>query len=319
MLSNADLVLTLGVKDLYFHLSKRDSGFFSRSSKLITRSDCQIIRVDIEGVSTNSWVTEYGRLTPVTTYIGARPTAAVSVLLNLCKKESSVDRKEKIMDRTSLLSEKSRELRKKWIETAFVSLKQRPLAYPALSFISWELVREKDWVLAFPGYSSRGINSWLRKIWSITKYHQYPGRGEGTGTGTGQAIGVALANRGRLCIDFQPDGDLLYSSSALWTAAHSKIPLLVVMLNNRSYHNDEEHNRFISEERGRSDESSRIGIKLEDPAIDFAKLAGSFGIRASSAVDDTDALRQELSKGISVVERGEPYLIDVLIQSDLRG
>ena len=272
MLSNADLVLTLGVKDLYFHLSKRDSGFFARSSKLITRSDCQIIRIDLEEVSTSSWVTEYGRLTPATHYIGARPTAAISVLLNLCRKQASGDHRGKIMDRISFLSEKSGELRKKWMETANVYMKQRPVAYPALSVISWELVREKDWVLAFPGYSSRGINSWLRRIWSITKYHQYPGRGEGTGTGTGQAIGVALANRGRLCIDFQPDGDLLYSSSSLWTAAHSKIPLLVVMLNNRSYHNDEEHNRFISEERGRSNESSRIGSVWRIPTLTLPSL-----------------------------------------------
>ena len=155
-----------------------------------------------------------------------------------------------MMDRISFLSEKSSESRKKWMETGSASLNQRPLSYQALSLITWELVREKDWVIAFPGYSSRGINSWLRRILEHNQVPPVPGKGEGTGTGTGQAIGVALANRGRLCIDFQPDGDLLYSSSALWTAAHSKIPLLVVMLNNRSDDNDEEHNRFISEERG---------------------------------------------------------------------
>jgi len=194
-------------------------------------------------------------------------------------------------------------------------LKNRPLKYSGLTQVAWEAVSDQDWVLAFPGYSSRGINSWVRRLWKISSFHQYPGRGEGTGTGTGQAIGVALANRGRICLDLQPDGDLLYSASALWTVANLEVPLLIVMLNDRSYHNDEEHNKFISEERCRSLESTRTGIKLESPEVDYALLARSFGIEASDRVDNAIEFREQLSKGVSVVEAGRPYLIDVAIQS----
>lgn len=315
MLSKADVVLTLGVKDLFFHLAKRDGSFFSRASKLVVKPECKVIRVDMEGLTTNSWVTEYGRLTPSSKYIASPPPVAVETLLDLCRKEISESRNERrIRERSADIESRSRDLRRKWLDSAISTLNDKPLKYSAVALIAKELAEGSDWVLAFPGYSSRGMNSWLRRLWDIRRYYQYPGRGEGTGTGTGQALGVALANKGRLCIDFQPDGDLLYSASSLWTASHSRIPILVIMMNDRSYHNDEEHNRFISRERGRSEESSRIGIKIEDPGVDFSSLANSYGIGASGLVQDADGLRLALKNGISEVQSGKPYLVDVLSQ-----
>ncbi len=72
----------------------------------------------------------------------------------------------------------------------------------------------------------------------------------------GAAVGVALAHKGtgRLVPDIQPDGDFLMTPQALWTAVNSKIPLLIVMYNNRSYYNSENHSRSIARERGRSEE-----------------------------------------------------------------
>ena len=314
-LAEADVVLALGVKDLYFHLARRDAGFYSRLSTLMIRPDCEIIRIDLEGFYQKSWVSEYGRLTPTSLYIPARPDAAVVTLLELCRKElQSLDQDHEIKARISVIKDRYFELRKKWRDIVSNSLNKHPPGYPALAAIAWETLRDKDWVLAFPGYSMRGINAWLRRTWEITRCYQYPGRGEGTGTGTGQALGVALANVGKFCIDFQPDGDLLYSASSLWTAAHCKIPLLIIMMNDRSYHNDEEHNKFISMERNRSEESSKIGIRIEEPNVDFGQMARSFGIGSSGVVDTANSLREALKEGASVVSKGRPYLVDVLVQ-----
>ena len=64
--------------------------------------------------------------------------------------------------------------------------------------------------------------------------------GEGIGYGAPAAAGAALANRkyGRLTVNIQDDGDLMYAPGYLWTAAHHKIPLLSVMHNNRAYHQE---------------------------------------------------------------------------------
>ena len=70
-----------------------------------------------------------------------------------------------------------------------------------------------------------------------------PGKSLGTATQIGISLGVALAHREqrRLVVDIQPDGDLMFDAGALWVAAKHRIPMLVVMYNNRAYYNDWEH------------------------------------------------------------------------------
>jgi thiamine pyrophosphate-dependent acetolactate synthase large subunit-like protein len=55
------------------------------------------------------------------------------------------------------------------------------------------------------------------------------------------SVGAALANRkhGRISINFQRDGDLMYLPGVLWTAAHHWIPMLTVMHNNHVYNTEE--------------------------------------------------------------------------------
>ena len=77
------------------------------------------------------------------------------------------------------------------------------------------------------------------------------GRGGGVGYGLPSSIGSALGfkDSGRLCVSILGDGDFLMTSNALWTAAKYQIPLLVVVLNNRSYYNDEEHQERMARAR----------------------------------------------------------------------
>ncbi len=56
------------------------------------------------------------------------------------------------------------------------------------------------------------------------------------------------------------------------------IPLLIVMFIDRSYYNDEDHQILIAKARGRPVERSGNGLRMDDPPVDFAGLAGSFGI-----------------------------------------
>ena len=137
-----------------------------------------------------------------------------------------------------------------------------PIAFPFLAQQVWEAVRGYDWVL-----TDNGLNGWARRLWDITHPYQYHDSRGGLGNGLGRSLGVTLANRGkgRLCVDFQADGDLLYTATGLWTAAHHRIPLLVVMYNNRSYYNDEVHQAEIARHRGRPVENRVVGIRIENP------------------------------------------------------
>ena len=65
-------------------------------------------------------------------------------------------------------------------------------------------------------------------------YLGYDG-GAGIGSGPGMAVGSALALRGsgRLPVAVLGDGDFLMGATAIWTAAHHGVPMLVIVANNR--------------------------------------------------------------------------------------
>jgi thiamine pyrophosphate-dependent acetolactate synthase large subunit-like protein len=162
------------------------------------------------------------------------------------------------------------------------------------------------------------LRGWARRLWRIDQPYQYTGSagGAGLGYGIGASLGVGLAHKGsgRIVLNLQPDGDMLYSSSALYTAAHEKLPLLMVMLNNHSYYNSEEHGLRMAEQRGRPASRAGIGTRPEGPAVDFAALARSFGIASAGPVASVAELPAALATAVEAVAAGEPYLLDVLTE-----
>jgi len=129
------------------------------------------------------------------------------------------------------------------------------------------------------------------------------------------AIGAALAyrNSAKICVDIQSDGDLLMTAGALYTAAHHKIPLLIVMHNNQSFYNSEEHNIQIAKFRSRPVENAGIGTHVDNPAVDFKKVAEGFGVFAVGPVRRAEELRPALEKALAVVKnKKRPALVDVI-------
>ena len=128
------------------------------------------------------------------------------------------------------------------------------------------------------------------------------------------SVGAALGHKeaGRLAVNFQRDGDLMFYPGALWTAAHHNIPLLSVMHNNRAYHAETMIVQRTAAERRRGlDGSSRIGTVMDDPAIDFSGLAKSLGVWSTDTITDPKDLAPALKKALEVIDAGEPALLDV--------
>ena len=139
--------------------------------------------------------------------------------------------------------------------------------------------------------------------------------GAGVGSGPGMAVGAALALRGsgRIPVAILGDGDFLMSASALWTATHYRIPLLVVVANNRSYFNDELHQERVARERGRPVENRWIGQRIAGPEIDLAAIGGAQGARAFGPVTDAAALPKTFRAAIDAVRGGEVAVVDVRV------
>ncbi len=130
--------------------------------------------------------------------------------------------------------------------------------------------------------------------------------GGGVGGGPGISVGAALALKGsgRLPICIGGDGDFLMGATAIWTAAHYKIPLLVVIANNQSFFNDEVHQERVARMRGRPVENKWIGQRITDPAVDIAGLARSQGALGIGPVQSADALVRSVPRGDCARRRG---------------
>jgi thiamine pyrophosphate-dependent acetolactate synthase large subunit-like protein len=156
------------------------------------------------------------------------------------------------------------------------------------------------------------------RLWTLSRPRQALGwaGGGGLGYGVGAAIGAALANGpDSISVVLQGDGDLLYLPGALWTAAHLRLPVLVVVHNNRQYANTVGHAARIARARGRSEANRHAGAGLHDPEIDFRALASSLGVFSSDPVRDAPSLRSHLEQAIEEVRAGRPALVDVITPS----
>nr|MBA2450351.1 thiamine pyrophosphate-binding protein [Chloroflexota bacterium] len=95
---------------------------------------------------------------------------------------------------------------------------------------------------------------------------------------------------------------------------HDRLPLLMVMHNNRSYYNSAEHAQRMAERRGRPLENHTVGTATEDPLVDFATVARGFGIWAEGPIEDPTVLRPALARALEVVKAGCPALVNVVTQ-----
>lgn len=134
--------------------------------------------------------------------------------------------------------------------------------------------------------------------------HAYYGLASGgLGFGMPGAVGVSLAQPDRPVVATIGDGSSMYGIQALWTAAHLKLPITYVIINNRSY-------RIIKERlmamRGTD---AFVAMDMNDPAIDFVGVAKGLGMDAHSVTDPaklTDVLT-------AAIASGKPTLVEVVV------
>jgi len=116
-------------------------------------------------------------------------------------------------------------------------------------------------------------------------------RGSALGWGLPAAIGVAMAKPDRRVLVVHGDGSFLFGLPALWTAAHRRLPVAVVIADNRGY----EILRAGMEGMTGNPEGTWPGLALTDPPIDLEALCRGFGVDARSA-RNLDELKAELGR-----------------------
>jgi thiamine pyrophosphate-dependent acetolactate synthase large subunit-like protein len=313
LLPEADVVLAFDVFDLEKPTTTVDRTTRLPRSQL--KPGARLAHVSFNDFMIRSWTQELGRLHPVDLPIAADTSLAVPALADRCIQaiDTNPSLRARRDKRAADLGKKHRALRDASREAVERTRNEQPIALPRLADDLWSVIKDEDWVLV-----NRNLRGWTRRLWDWKSRMPIVGAhmGGGVGYGIGHSVGAALAlGRERLCIDIQPDGDLLYTPSALWTAAHHRIPVLIVMHNNRSYYNDEEHQILMAKARKRPVENAHIGQRLEDPPVDFAGMARSFGVEAWGPVESPLELRSVLERAVRYVLRErKPALVDVFAQ-----
>jgi benzoylformate decarboxylase len=138
-------------------------------------------------------------------------------------------------------------------------------------------------------------------------------RGGGIGQGLPTAIGMKLAYPDRPVLCLSGDGSSLYTIQALWTAAHHRLPIVFVILNNQVYRVLKYNMNRFRVEAGVTDRQGYPHLDLTEPAMDFVSIATGFGIKARRISEPEDvgpAVREAFASN-------EPVLLDMVIDGEV--
>jgi len=252
----------------------------------------KVVQVSIDHRLHNGWSMDYQGLPPVDVMIDCEPHAAVSALL------------------AALGLGEPRALAKSTHE--FPKLAEGKLTVDHLA----DALRRA--VGARPTTLTHLSLSWNGASWPFRHPLDYIGSngGGGVGGGPGISVGAALALKGsgRLAVAICGDGDFMMGCSALWTAAHYKIPLLIVVANNRSFFNDELHQERVARVRNRPIENRWVGQRISEPDIDLAGIARAQGAQGFGPVTKATNLGAVFAKAIAAVEAGAVAVVDVRVE-----
>lgn len=300
-LAAADLILAFEVSDL--------AGVLEAGGRSIATAP-PIVDVSLGDNLVGSWAADYQRLVPAAVAIPADAGLAAQALDESCAPAPGTPRQLEVAERNERIAGRNAGLRTEWRGAAVSAAGRRPIATEWLAHEIGRALGDRSVVL-----SNSTLNGWARRLWDWREPGSHIGGngGGGIGYGVGATIGAALAHRnsGRTIVNLQPDGDLLYAPSALWTLANQSLPVLTVVWNNGGYRNSEEHAERVARTRNRPLEDARIGNRIDAPAVDFGSLARAYGIHADSPVVDPADLAEALGRALAAVDAGEPALVEV--------
>ncbi len=313
--AQADVILGLELTDFFGTVNEFiDSAEAQQSSRM--RQNAKLISINSVDLYMKSNFQDFQRYQPVDISISADAEATLPSLIEAVKMEMTPARRavaEKRGQAAQAAYAQSKDRMR--ADAAAAAWNASPVSTARMAAELWPLIKGEDWALVSRNQS---LSNWPARMWNFTKHHQYIGGSGGAGVGYNlpASVGAALAHKaeGRLSINIQPDGDCMYAPGALWTLAHHQIPLLTIMHNNRAYHQEVMHLQRMAAWRNRRMDRWHIATKIDNPNVNFAKLADSMGVAGIGPIESPADLPAALKRGIDIVKRGEPCVIDVVMQ-----
>src|SRR5262245_23164820 len=173
VLKEADLVLTVGVKDIDAALTRpepeagivpaglpRVPAGYSRRHQSVIRDGTKLVRVGLQEYGIRSWTSSHGRLVPADIAILGSGPHVLRELARLCQSEIDGDGQRRIAERAARAREIhttqgariQKDVKERWWA-------QTPISTARLAAEIWEMIRGEDWVLAHGS-----LSGWERRL-----------------------------------------------------------------------------------------------------------------------------------------------------------
>jgi acetolactate synthase-1/2/3 large subunit len=310
-LAKADVVLAIDCADVRSAVGGYGSDR-SNVYKTLDSNGQKVIDLSMNESASRRWNRVGGAIPDTTVQVMADPMTGLAQIIDAVRERirakpdlaTRFARRAKSIarEKAALVREQEKRLKARWNEN--------PISPGRMVAELWAAVRDKPWYLTL-----RNHRSWPEGVWEFDGAGQYAGHssGGGLGHGPGASVGAAFACRddGRFPVGIIGDGDFLMATCAVWTAVHYKVPLLMVINNNTSWYNDEEHQFKIAKGRGRPPENAYIGTTTRDPDVDFAKVSEGYGAYVEGPITEPKDLAAAYKRAVKVVEEGGVAVVDV--------
>jgi len=322
LLKDADVILGLELSDYWGTVNSYiDNGDNDGTGlqEMRINPKAKLISISSLALNSKSNYQDFQRFQVVDVDLAGDAQATMPALIEAVKQALPANRAGDIDARGNVFKKAWSDARDRTRQAASYAWDASPISTARMAMEVYAQIKDLDWSSVG---GDRQLSSWPSRLWPMDKHYHHIGGpgGYGIGYNAPAAVGAALANRalGRFSVNFQPDGDMMFGPGVLWTAVKHQIPLLSVMHNNRAYHQETMHVQRISNRRNRvaslAKDIGPIGTRLENPAIDYAKLASAMGMWSAGPITDPNDLAPALKKAVQVVKAGEPAMVDVVTQ-----
>lgn len=312
-LAKADVMLAVDCADVHWTVG----GYMGRRSNTYKKPEDtgrkrQIIDLSMNESANRRWSRIGGPIADTALQVMADPLTMLAQIIDALKARLAAEPglAARFKRRAEAIAKEKADLTKKQQDRLKARWDENPISPGRMVAELFAAVRHKPWYLTL-----RNHRSWPEGAWEFDGAGQYAGHssGGGLGHGTGASVGAAFAclDDGRFPVGIIGDGDFLMATTAVWTAVHYKVPLLMVINNNTSWFNDEEHQIKIAKARGRPPENAYIGTTTRAPDVDFVKVSEGYGAYAEGPITNPDDLAGAFQRAVKIVEGGGVAVIDV--------
>lgn len=314
LIAQADVILGLELTDL-FSLVGDVPDLPIRKTVMKIKPTTQVISMNSMYLQGQGNWQDQQRFYQPNMAIAGEVEASLPYLIEAVNRAITSERKAQNTARQARFADMFTARRQADIVTGGVGWDASPISVPRMFAEVYNLVKNDQFSIVSP---SSQMGGWAPRLWDLDKHwHLNGGSGAyGVGYGLPASVGAALAARdaGRYSINFNGDGDFMVQPGSIWTAAHHKIPLLTIVQNNRAWFQETMHLQRIADRRDREPQHARVGTLIDNPNIDFAKLAESYGVHGEGPITQPEQLAPALARALKVVKSGQPAVVDVVTQ-----